>query len=437
MRGNAMSDRATDRLAHVPTEQSSMKSLWRNRDFQLIWVAQVLSTTGTRITSITFPLLVLAMTGSPAWAGTVGFAQTLPYLLLSLPAGALMDRLDRKRVMICCEAGRAVVLGSVALAASLGWLTIGQLIAVAFVEGSLFVLFDAGERAALPHLVDERQRPAALAQNQAKMQGAIIAGQPLGGVLFAAARALPFLVDAISYLVSLAALTAVRAQFQDARVKAAVRLRADTVEGLRFVWRTPFLRAAAAAIGGTNFAFNALVLVLIVRARELGASAAVVGSVLGLFGVGGLAGSFVAPWIQRSFPGRRVLLVIAWCWAADLGAMLLVREPVLLGVVMAVTAFGSATFNVTVSNRLYELTPDRLLARVNSSFRLVAWGTIPLGTFAGGGLAVLLGGRNSIAAIAALLALVAVAMNVSRGLRTMDTPVSTPVENGPLGAGRK
>lgn len=409
----------TDRAAPSPRS-----SVWRNRDFQLLWGAQVLSTIGTRVTSLAYPLLVLAMTGSPAWAGVVGFAGTLPYLLLALPAGALMDRLDRKRVMIGCEAGRAAALGSVAVGLAFGWLMIGQLVVVAFVEGSLFVVFDAGERAALPHLVTAEQRSAALAQNQARQQGADIAGRPLGGVLFAVSRGLPFLADAISYVVSLTALILIRSPFQEARARSATRLRADIVEGVRFVWQTPFLRAAAAAIGGVNFAFNALVLVLIVRARELGASAATIGLILGMFGAGGLVGSVVAPRVQRRFPARLVVIAIGWFWVVDVATLVFVSQPVLLGVVMALSALTSPIFNVTVNNRLYEVTPDRLLARVGSSVRLVAWGTIPLGTLVGGVTAELLGASASILAIAALLVLAALAMNLSPGLRSMDTPVA-------------
>ena len=98
--------------------------LHRNRDFMILWSSQVASTVGTRVTSVAFPLLVLAVTGSPAQAGLVAFAQTLPYLVLFLPAGALVDRWDRKRTMLVCEAGRAVALGSIALAIYLDTLTI-------------------------------------------------------------------------------------------------------------------------------------------------------------------------------------------------------------------------------------------------------------------------------------------------------------------------
>ena len=147
----------------------------------VLWSSQVVSTVGTRVTSIAFPLLVLAETHSPAKAGLVGFAQTLPFLLLYLPAGAFIDRWDRKRTMILCDAGRAVALGSIAITIALGGLSMAQVIVAALIEGSLFVLFDLAEGAVLPQLVSEEQLPAALAQNQAKAQSADVVGQLIRG----------------------------------------------------------------------------------------------------------------------------------------------------------------------------------------------------------------------------------------------------------------
>src|SRR5215207_5299019 len=136
--------------------------LWRNRDFTLLWVSQVVSTVGTRVTSVAYPLLVLLLTGSPTLAGVVAFAQTLPFLLLYLPGGAWIDRWERRRTMIACELGRAAALGSVAAAALVGGVhsvSVEHLAVVAFTEGSLFVLFDLAEGSALPHLVPAEQVP--------------------------------------------------------------------------------------------------------------------------------------------------------------------------------------------------------------------------------------------------------------------------------------
>src|SRR5262249_43553503 len=133
------------------------RPLWFNRDYMLLWSGQTVSSVGTGVSRLAFPLLVLDLTQSAAQAGIVGARQALPYLLLSLPVGALIDRWDRKRVMILCDVGRALAMGSVPLAVWLGWLTIQQLYAVALIEGILYVFFNLAEVACLPHVVSKPQ----------------------------------------------------------------------------------------------------------------------------------------------------------------------------------------------------------------------------------------------------------------------------------------
>lgn len=393
--------------------------LRRNRDFMVLWSSQVVSTVGTRVTSIAFPLLVLAVTHSPAKAGIVGFAQTLPFTLLYLSAGAFIDRWDRKRVMLACDAGRAVALGSIAVTVALGWLSMAQVIVVALIEGTLFVLFDLAEGAALPQLVTEEQLPTAIAQNQAKTQGADLVGQPLGGVLFSTARLLPFLVDAVTYLVSFIALLFIRRPFQQPRARQPTRLRTEIAEGLLWVWRQPFLRAAVGMIGGVNLVFNALTLVLIVRAKELGASPALIGAMFAFLGAGGLLGSFVAPWVQRSFGARRVVVTVGWLWVAQIGVLALLANALSLGIVAGVGSFAGPAFNVIVNSHVYHVTPDRLLGRVRSAARLVAWGSIPLGALVGGFLASAFGAQATLLILTGIMCVVAVAATLARGMRQL------------------
>src|SRR5919201_2146616 len=131
--------RSPHRLQSASPSRRLGPALWRNRDFMLLWCGQVVSTVGTRVTNIAFPLLVLAETHSPAKAGIVGFTQTLPYMLFYLPAGALVDRWNRKRIMLAADAGRALALASVAVVLAFGSLSFAQIIAAAFIEGALFV----------------------------------------------------------------------------------------------------------------------------------------------------------------------------------------------------------------------------------------------------------------------------------------------------------
>jgi MFS family permease len=226
--------------------------LRRNRDFTLLWSGQVVSTLGSEISGLAFPLLVLSLTGSPAQAGIVGFARGLPYLLLYLPAGALVDRWNRKRVMLVADAGRAASIGSVAVWLALGRPPLAWLAVVAFVEGALFVFFQLAESAALPQIVAREQLPQAIAQNQARMQGAHVAGAPLGGALFGVSRLLPFVADAVSYAVSFVSLLFVRPAFQESREPTQTRLRTEIAEGVRWLWSQPFLRTTTLIVAGTS-----------------------------------------------------------------------------------------------------------------------------------------------------------------------------------------
>ena len=401
--------------------------LWRNRDFTLLWSSQVASTVGTRITSVAYPLLVLLLTGSPALAGVVAFAQTLPYLLLYLPGGAWVDRWDRRRTMVLCEVGRSVALASVALTAVLGGVdavTVPQLAAVAFVEGCLFVLFDLAEGAALPRLVPAGQLPTAVAWNQARTQGADLAGQPLGGLLFTLSPALPFAVDAVTYLLSGGAVAAIRTRLQADRAPTTDRLRAQIAEGLRFVWGSPFLREAVVVVALMNLVFNGMFLTLIVRAQDLGASPGGVGLLLAAFGVGGVLGSVAAPAVHRRLSGRAILVGVAWAWAVTQTAMAFAPELLWLGGLLVLSSLLGPVFNVVIAAYAYEVTPDALLARMRSTVRLVAWGTIPVGSLLGGVLAESLGSGPALLVFGLAMVPVAVLATLAPGFRQVGTPVA-------------
>src|SRR3954447_5845993 len=165
--------------------------LRRNRDFNLLWVGQVASELGAHVSAIAFPLLVLATTGSPVRAGIVAAAGTLADLVLAVPARALVDRWNQKRVMIVTDSVCAAAFGSLGLAVALDALTFGHIVAVAFIEGTGFVLFEVAEGSALQKVVADHHLDAALARNSARAHTAALAGQPLGGALFALGRAVP------------------------------------------------------------------------------------------------------------------------------------------------------------------------------------------------------------------------------------------------------
>ncbi len=388
-----------------------------NRDFVVLWSGQLVSALGSAVTTVAFPLLVLALTGSPARAGVVGFAGTLPFLIFQLPAGGLVDRWDRRRTMIAADVVRGLALASVAVASAAGVLTVAQIAVVAFVEGTMFVLFTVAEGAALPHVVAPDQLATALAHNEARTRGASLAGQSLGGVLFGLGQAVPFVADAISYLASVVSLLFIRRPLQDRGVRRPRRLHREISEGVAWLWRQRFLRAASLLVAGSNFIFQALVLVVIVVLQDRGAPSALIGVVLGMMGAGGLLGAVAAPWVNRHVAARSVVIGANWVWALLLPAVAFVPWPLAIGGVIAGMAFVGPAWNVVLGAYSLALTPDRLRGRVGGVQGLIAWGPIPLGSLAGGALLQWLGGSAAALVLAALMLALALAALLSPAVR--------------------
>jgi MFS family permease len=353
--------------------------LWRNRDYMLLWSGQAISNVGTQVSQFAFPLLALFLTGSPAQAGFIGAARTIPYIFLSLPVGALIDRWDRKRVMILCDIGRALALGSVPIVyALLGSVPIAQLYLAALIEGTLYVLFNIAEVACLPRVVPKRQLPIATSQNEASQITAAMIGSPLGGALYAFAHLLPFLADAISYTLSVGSLLLIKTPFQGERSAKPRNLRAEIAEGLRWLWNQPLIRFMAFLTGGLNFTAG-IILIVIVIAQRQGASSPVIGLVFSIGAVGGILGSLIGPAIQKRFQFGTV--IIAACWVQAIVWLFYVFQPniVLLGIISAALYVTGPIYDVVQFSYRMALIPDELQGRVNSVFRLLAYGFMPLG----------------------------------------------------------
>src|SRR5690242_10318010 len=195
-------------------------ALWRNRDFLLLWSGQTVSVVGTHISTVALPLLVLALEHSPAQAGIIAAIEMVPYLLFSLPVGAMVDRWDRKAVMIRCDAVRWLAMGSVPLAFFFGWLTIPQLYIVAFIEGTANVLFGLSQISALPRVVPANQVPRAYALSEVTEYAGSLLGPNFSTLIISLARStvvgavLSYLLDSISYLASVISLAFIRTPFQ-------------------------------------------------------------------------------------------------------------------------------------------------------------------------------------------------------------------------------
>jgi MFS family permease len=359
-------------------------TLMGNRDFMLLWSGEALSQLGSQASTVAFPLLVLALSGSAAEAGVVGLAKWLPLAVTALPAGMAADRFDRKRLMIGSDATRALLLASIPVTLWLGRPSFAQIAAVAFLDGCLFTVRYVAERGALPQVVPAAQLPDAVAQNEARAFAANIAGPPLGGLLFALARALPFAADACSYVISMGTVAATRASFQ-ARSQVLARERwGGVAEGLKWLWRVPFFRSTALLFAAGNPLYTGLYLIAILLAKHHGASARAVGVMFAVVGAGGLLGALAASPVRRRIRARTALVGEAWLLACIMPLLFVVHSPVVIGLIVAAAEFPTPLANSYVSGHRIAATPDHLQGRVQAAGTLMTMSLAWLGPLAVG-----------------------------------------------------
>jgi MFS family permease len=342
--------------------------LRRNRDYMLIWAGQGMSELGSQISTVAYPLLVLALTHSPAKTGVVGLAATLPLPLLALPAGMLADRVDRKRLMLSCDAIRAAVLIALTVAVLTGGVAYGVVAAVAFLDGALMTVSFITERGVLRRLVSPEQLSAAVAQNESAFYASSILGPPVGGLLFAISRALPFLADAVSYAFSTAATLLTSAKFQVERPEAPRGLAAEFTSGVRWLWHQPLLRSCSLLTAAANPTWRALYLLLVVLARRHGASSGLVGVMFAMIAVGGLLGGLVAGshFAERISAPEAVRLDL--CATALLMPLLLIGQGTLFtAVIVALIEVPAPLANSQVQGLRGTLAPEHMQGRVHAA----------------------------------------------------------------------
>ncbi|MGZ4290389.1 MAG: MFS transporter [Gaiellaceae bacterium] len=390
--------------------------LRRNRDFVLLQTGQTLSTIGPESTAIAYPLLVLAVTHSPAQAGIVGFARIVPWALFGFVAGVVADRHNRKRIMIASDGIRIAAVSSLLVAFAVDRISVVQIALVAFVEGTLYVFFNVAELGALRSVVPARQLPAAAAAEQARYSTVFVVAPPLGGALFGLGRALPFLADVLSYVFSVTSLFAMRTPFQDARENAPADLRAELVEGVRWLWQHRFFRACALLFSWVNLIYEALFLVLIVVGRREGLSGGQIGLLIATFGVCSLLGSMIAPRVSRLLSMRA--LVIGGFWL-QMGFALFLLKPsvyVLLAGCVPVAVFNPSV-NAAVIGYRTAVVPDRLTGRVGGVARTIALCTAAFGPLSAGLLLHWFSPRETISAYAVFMLLLCVLGTLNPSIR--------------------
>lgn len=374
-------------------------SLWGDRNFLTMWSGQALSQFGAQITELAIPVLaVLALEATEFEVGVLNAAAVAAFLLIGLPAGAWIDRMRKRHVMIWADGVRALALASIPLLWWLGVLEVWQLMVVAFVMGVATVFFDVSNQSIVPSLV----RPGQIAEANGKLQSteqlAGIAGPAMGGWLVGILTApLAVLVTVFTYIASLVALLLTRDDEVVAPRHEHDPLLRSIGEGLRWVFGHPLLRRIVGTTAVSNlFSTISFTLLPIFLLRELGFTPAAMGVVFALAAVGGLAGAIATPRIVRVIGEARAIPVSAIAFST-VGVLLPIAAivPALAFPILVVQGFlGMFTvllYNIVQVTFRQRITPPRLLGRMNASIRFCVWGVMPIAALAAGALGTWLG----------------------------------------------
>ena len=368
-------------------------------DYTRLWLASAVSNAGDGVFVVALPLVAATLTRSPGRVAAVLFAGRLPWLLLALVSGALVDRWDRRRVMWVVDALRCAGVGTVAAAVATGVATIPLLMASAFLLGVGETLFDNAAQSLVAVVVG--RDPERLQRANGRLQGSEIvanqfAGPPAGGFLFTVGHAVPFLADAASFAVSSALIARVRtAPRTPVATEATRRLRTEIGDGLRWLWRHRLLRTLGLMVGAMNLVFTAGESVLVLFAQDVLGVGPVGFGMLSLGGAaGGVLASLLGGRVVRRLGAGPTLLGAATAIALAQIAVGLVSEAWAVGILFGVVGFTTVTWNVLTVSLRQSIVPEHLLGRVNSVYRLLAWGTMPVGAGVGGLLATWFGLRG-------------------------------------------
>ncbi|NEB29060.1 MFS transporter [Streptomyces sp. SID14446] len=381
-----------------------------NPDFRRFWLSSTLSTLGSQLSLLAFPLLVLSIGGSAAQAGTVATCSLVTRTLLRLPAGHLADRFDRRMIMVGTDLVRLVALASIPLVSALGDLGQAHLLGVAVVEGAATALFAPAATIAVRDVVPEKDLTDALSRSQAAMASSSLIGPFLGGWLFTLDPILPFAADALSYGVS--AVLLLRIASRPARQVAGAERDNRLTAGLRWLTHQRALLAALLFAAGINVVSAAAQTAMVVSLRQSGAGGTAIGAVMGCAGVGAMLGAASAPWLIKRIPAARLFLLIGAVWAVGLAVFSGTTQPWTIGPVLVVVVFFSPPAGIVVGRAMLVLAPRDLLGRVSTATGLLMAGLASLGPLLAGSFVDSLGSSHTWLALAGTAAVVTVLSSV-------------------------
>jgi MFS family permease len=400
--------------------------LWQRPDFLRLWGAQSVSQLGSQVSGLAIPLAaVLVLHASAFQVSVLGAVDTLPFLLVALPAGVWVDRLPRRPILILADLGRAGALASIPIAAAAGALSIPQLYAVGFATGLLTVFFDVAYQSYLPVLVDRDHLVEANSKLEISRSGAQIAGPGVAGLLVGWLTA-PYavVVDAVSFLWSAAFGLRIRTREEVEAPEGERSLRRELWEGLRYLVTHPVWRAMATFVAVFNLGTGMTgPLILVYAVRRLGLTPAQLGLVFMLGNVGWLVGAAAARRVSTALGLGRTFAIAGILGGAPFFLYPLAPRPLAIEFMVAaqlIVSLGIVLFNVPGISLYQTHVPPRLLGRMNASRRWIVWGVIPLGSLIGGALTTAIGLRPTLFVGAALSTVAGVAL-FSKPIRSLGT----------------
>ena len=360
-----------------------------------LWGSSAVSNLADGLFFIALPLLAIRLTDSPVLVAGVAIAGRLPWLVFVLVAGALADRLDRRRTMRNVQLFRVLVVGGLAVLAAADMLSLPVLYLAAFVLGVGETMFDTAAQSIMPSLVSREQ----LATANGRLYGVELVmnqfvGPPLGGLLIGLSVPLALSGAAIGYALAAVGLTLITGAFRPERSGPPTRLTTDIAEGLRYLWRHRVLRTLAIMVGVLNLASTAIQAVFVLYAVDpgpMGLSEPAFGVLLTAFAIGSLGGSFVAAPLEARFGRVPVLFTSVVVISVSMMVPAFTTHAVLVGASFAITGLSVVVWNVITVSLRQRIVPNHLLGRVNAGYRLFAWGTQPIGALLGGVVAQVLG----------------------------------------------
>ncbi len=408
----------------MPFHENTSKTppLWRNHNYVLLQSGQIVSFIGNQQQFLALPLLVLALTGSAVQAGLVIGLNAVASIVVSPIAGVLVDRWDRKTTMVLCDAGRMLVTLTIPLAFWSHMLTMPSIYVAVAIASVLGTLFSVANAATLPNVVTQDQLPVALAQSQAAYTSVRVVGSLIGGILYSIGKAIPFLVNALSFGASVLSLGLMRGNFQSSQEASHQPLFEAITEGFSWLWKQPLLRFLSIVNGADSLRYGAGYLVILLLAQHLHASASGIGAIFTAAAVGAFLGNIASNWARKRFSFGKITMSMLWLEALMFPLYAIAPDVLVMCLVAAAEEFVGPIYSISLDTYRLMTTPDAMRGRMSSTVQLVMQGAQSMGAIVGGVLIQGVGAQRSALILGIWLLILATTTTFNKRVRRATLP---------------